>query len=306
MQSMQITKEENSPFIQFLLLAIFSVLCVLFFLAISFVLCYFIYGVEIIKDTSWISGDSTKYIGAFKIMLTFQQIGFFLAPALLLSLTENSKLSNFYNLKTPQANGLFLVSLIMVVSMPIMGLVNEWNQQMSLPSFFKELEVWMKNLEDQGAKTTEAILKMTSWTTFFINIFVISFVPAICEEFMFRGAIQRTFLRVFKNPHVSIWLAAFIFSCIHFQFFGFFPRLILGAAFGYIYYWTGSIWYSVWAHFLNNGFAVSVAWYLQKNNLPLSKADETNFAWYGYLISAILTLALFKFFKDQNSNQNES
>jgi hypothetical protein len=51
---------------------------------------------------------------------------------------------------------------------------------------------------------------------------------------------------------------------------------------------------------------VSVAWYLQKNNLPLSKADETNFAWYGYLISAILTLVLFKFFKDKISNQNES
>ena len=117
--------------------------------------------------------------------------------------------------------------------------------------------------------------------------------PAICEEFIFRGAVQRVIFRLKSNPHVAIWLSAFIFSAIHFQFYGFLPRLLLGAAFGYIYFWTGSIWYAVFAHFLNNAYAVVVAFYLQANNKSISGADDMNLPWYGYVISAILTLVLF-------------
>ncbi|MOA49826.1 CAAX amino terminal protease self- immunity [compost metagenome] len=82
------------------------------------------------------------------------------------------------------------------------------------------------------------------------------------------------------------------------QFYGFLPRLCLGAAFGYLYFWSGSLWYAIFAHFINNAYAVCAAWYMQKNNIPLSEADKTlNIAWYGYIVSAILTFLLFRYFK---------
>ena len=147
-------------------------------------------------------------------------------------------------------------------------------------------------------QTTKAILKMKNFGGFLINFLVVAIVPAICEEFLFRGALQRTFYRIFKNPHVAIWIGAIIFSAIHFQFFGFFPRMLLGAGLGYIYYYTRSIWYSVFAHLLNNGYAVVLAFYMQMKNLPID-SEEASMGWVACLISAILTLALFKILKEK-------
>ena len=53
-------------------------------------------------------------------------------------------------------------------------------------------------------------------------------IPAIGEELLFRGAVQRLFLRWVRNPHVAIWVTGTLFSFIHFQFYGFLPRMVLG------------------------------------------------------------------------------
>lgn len=300
MHPTQTTTQESSPFIQFLLLGIYAIGGLIVAMGIGFVIAFFCYGSILIKDLSWLSGNNPQAIGALKILLTAQQIGLFLTPAILLGITEGKMPHKFYGLKKPKANTLILVLLLIACSMPIMSWINEANQKMVLPDFLKGIEEWMHKMEDEGAKTTEALLKMKSTGEFLITLLVVALVPAICEEFLFRGGLQRTFLRAIKNPHIAIWISAIIFSTIHFQFYGFFPRLFLGAAFGYIYFWTGSLWYTIFAHFLNNGFAVGMAWYFQKNNLPLNGDEQLPVQWYGYLISAIFTIALFKFLKDKS------
>ena len=305
MQSIQTTKQESSPYLHLLLLGIYAIGGLLVAMVIGFAIAFFCYGSVIVKDISWLSGNNPQLVGALKILLTAQQIGLFLVPAILLGITEGKRPQNFYGLKLPNLQILVLVLLLMLCSMPLMSWINETNQKMVLPEFLKGIEQWMRKMEDEGAKTTAAILKMKSIGDFFITLTIIAVVPAICEEFLFRGALQRTFLRLIKNPHVAIWISAIIFSTIHFQFYGFFPRLFLGAAFGYIYFWTGSLWYTIFAHFLNNGFAVGMAWYFQKNNLPLNSDEEIPVQWYGYIISAILTLALFKLLKDKTVKQVE-
>ena len=296
-------REENSPYLQLLFLMLFAIVGVFVFIVIGFVIAFVLYGSDLIKDMAWLNGADQKYIPALKIILTAQQIGLFLTPAILLAITEGKKPNQFYGMKMPKANPLLIVILIMAVSIPAMGLINELNQKMHLPSFLKGIEAWMRKMEDEGMVTTMAILKMNNFTDYILNLTVIAIIPAICEEFIFRGGLQRTFLRLFKNPHVAIWIAAIIFSSIHFQFFGFFPRLFLGAAFGYIYFWTGSIWHAIIAHFLNNAFAVSMAYYFQKNNMPINQEENMSISWYIYLISAILTLALFKFLKDKTKEE---
>ena len=303
MQSTRTIKQESSPYVQLLLLIIYALGGLVVAMVIGFAIVFFYYGATIIKDTSWLSGNNPQLVGALKILLIAQQVGLFLVPAILLGITEGKKPQNFYGLKRPNLQILVLVLLLMLSSMPLMSWVNETNQKMVLPDVLKGIEQWMRKMEDEGAKTTAAILKMKSIGDFLITLFIIAIVPAICEEFLFRGALQRTFLRWIKNPHVAIWISAIIFSTIHFQFYGFFPRLFLGAAFGYIYFWTGSLWYTIFAHFLNNGFAVGMAWYFQRNNLPLNNDEEIPIQWYGYIISAILTLALFKLLKDRTAKQ---
>ncbi len=290
-------KPENTPALQILYLFLFAIVGLIVFAVIGLGIVFVTQGMAGVRAAAL---SDYSYISAFKILLVAQQIGLFLTPAILLAIVEGKKPSNFYGLKVPKADLLALVTVLSICWMPIMGLSNELNQKMVFPGFLKGLESWMRAMEDNATKATEAILQMKSISMLLVNLFVIAVVPAICEEFIFRGAIQRVIFRLKSNPHIAIWLSAFIFSAIHFQFFGFIPRLLLGAAFGYIYFWTGSIWYAVFAHFLNNGYAVVVAFYLQANNKSISSVDEMTVPWYGYIISAILTLVLFKFLKERS------
>lgn len=297
---MQKIREENGPIVQLLMLAFYAFLGLILFSAIGFALVYLQYGGSILTDLSWLSADNAYYLPAQRMMLTAQQIGLFLVPALLLAKTEGQKVGVFYGFKKPKAALVLVVILLMICAMPILEWVTQLNQRMVLPDALKGIEKWMKDAEDQGMKTTMALLKMDHIGVFLINIGMIALLPAVAEELMFRGGLQRALGRMFRNPHIAIWFAAFIFSAIHMQFYGFFPRLFLGAAFGYLYLWSGSLWYAIFGHFINNGYAVCAAWYMQKNNIPLSEADKTmNIAWYGYIISAVLTFLLFRYFKKQ-------
>jgi membrane protease YdiL (CAAX protease family) len=283
-------KPEQSPFVQVLYLFLFAIIGLVVFAVIGFAIVFFTSGMDGLRAAAV---NDYRDVSAFKILLVSQQIGLFLVPAVLLAVVERKKLPQFYGLAAPKVNLLLLVAVLSICWMPVMGLSNEWNQKMVFPEFLKGIERWMREMEDSMMKTTEAILKMKTISALLVNLFVIAVVPAICEEFIFRGAVQRTIFRIKSNPHVAIWLSAIIFSTIHFQFYGFLPRVLLGAAFGYVYFWTGSIWYAVFAHFLNNAYAVIVAYYLQANNLSYTNAEDVQMPWYGYLISAILTLALF-------------
>lgn len=303
MQYTPTTKQENSPYIQLLLLGAYAIAGLVVAMIIGFVIVLMCYGTALITDTSWLTRNDPKLVGALKILLTAQQIGLFLTPALLLGITEGKMPQYFYGLKKPNLNLILLVLLLMACSMPLMSWINEANQKMVLPDFLKGVEQWMRKMEDEGAKTTAALLKMKSIVDFVITLIIVAVVPAVCEEFLFRGGLQRTFMRWVKNPHVAIWVSAIIFSSIHFQFYGFFPRLLLGAAFGYIYFWTGSLWYTIFAHFLNNGFAVAISYYFQRNHMPIQGDEEIPVQWYGYIISALLTLTLFKLIKDKTAKE---
>jgi membrane protease YdiL (CAAX protease family) len=85
--------------------------------------------------------------------------------------------------------------------------------------------------------------------------------PALCEETFFRAGLLGGMINSRMNKHIAVWLSAFIFSFIHFQFLGFMPRFILGAFLGYCFIYTKSIWTSITFHFINNFAAVMIMYY---------------------------------------------
>nr|WP_068890156.1 CPBP family intramembrane glutamic endopeptidase [Pedobacter panaciterrae] len=299
-------RDENSPYTQLLMLIGYIIVGLFAFSIIALGIIVSMYGFGSITNPVILSGAEEKYRPALQILLAATSAGMFLAPPLLLALTERKKINVFYGFKKPEPSLLLIVLLIMIVSMPFMEWTAMINQKMVLPDYLKWVENWMKQKEDEAMQTTLLLLKMKHIGELVVNLLLIALLPGIAEEMMFRGAIQRSFLRIFNNPHVAIWAAAFLFSAIHLQFYGFLPRLLLGAGFGYIYYWSGSLWYAMLAHFLNNAYAVCAAWYMQKNNIPLSEADNTShFPWYGYVISFILTILVFQIFKNKTSKTYE-
>jgi len=166
--------------------------------------------------------------------------------------------------------------LVFMASIPAMSWIIEWNKNMHLPDAFNGLEQSMAELEAQLEQLTKIIVIYGSIPSFLACMVVVAILPAISEELVFRGIMQNEFYQVFRNPHIAIWLSAFFFSFLHFQFFGFVPRLLLGALFGYLYYWSGSIYTSMFLHFTNNALSLLTLNFLQKKiiNFDPDKADN--------------------------------
>jgi uncharacterized protein len=118
----------------------------------------------------------------------------------------------------------------------------------------------MKQSEDKATELTEAFTRGTSVGTLILNLFVVAFMAALSEEMFFRGVLQKVSIECFRNKHVGIWFSAIIFSAFHMQFFGFFPRMFMGAYLGYLFLWSGSLWPGILAHFVNNGAMVFLLW----------------------------------------------
>jgi len=210
-----------------------------------------------------------------KELQILQSIFLFIIPAVIAGyLFERSSLGYFGMKKIPSGSVLMMIFLITIVSLPLINGMVSLNEMMKLPAAFRGMEQWMKETEDLAAKLTEKFLDVHSMGGFAVNMLMIAVIPAIGEEMLFRGLFQRLFGEWFKNIHIAILLAAFLFSAVHLQFYGLLPRMMLGIMFGYLYFWTGTLWAPVFAHFLNNGAAVLVS-YL--SNTGVIHADYEKF-----------------------------
>lgn len=183
--------------------------------------------------------------------------------------------------------------VLMFISLPVTNQLTRWNEAMSFGGVFEKLEEYLKMLEETAAATTEKMLNVNTIGGLLLNLLVIALIPAVGEELTFRGVLQQGLMRRVKSPHVAILLSAAIFSFIHFQFYGFLPRMFLGILLGYMFYITRSLWTSIAMHFVNNGTAV-VLYYL--NNKGIIDIDPEHFGemQYSWLItiSFVVTAAL--------------
>lgn len=156
------------------------------------------------------------------------------------------------------------ILICFILGFPFLNEVVWLNSQMQLPSWLSGLEQWMITTEKGATAQVATLLGVSSVGGLLVNLLVIGVMTGICEEIFFRGTLQRLLASHGANKHFAIWADAFIFSLLHFQFFGFVPRLLLGAFFGYIFLWTGSIWASAAAHAIFNSITVVEVWLLHR------------------------------------------
>ena len=178
---------------------------------------------------------------------------------------------------------------------------------MKLPEFLSGIEEAMKRMEDSAALLTEAFLSTKSISGLMLNLFMIAVIPAIGEELFFRGLLQKFFIDWTKNPLTGILIVSFLFSFFHLQFYGFLPRFYLGVLFGLMYYWSGTIWLPIIAHFINNGAAVLLYFFLGKElveqNLDNVGTLESN--WIIFFISLILVIiSLFQIYRQPSVSRS--
>ena len=198
-------------------------------------------------------------------MITVQDIFAFIAPAIIaMAIFYRRPLHAMCLDRAPGWLALLIVLVVYCVSLPGMNWLVKINEEMSLPSWMSGIEQMMRAAEDSAADITKQLLDIHSLGRLFSVIFVVGFMAGLSEEMLFRGAMLRTMQDSRLNTHAVVWIVAIVFSAIHFQFYGFLPRMILGAWLGYLLVWTRSLWVPIIAHTLNNSTVVVMGYLANK------------------------------------------
>ncbi|MDE5857703.1 MAG: CPBP family intramembrane metalloprotease [Muribaculaceae bacterium] len=233
--------------------------------------------------------------GALRIGAVIQDLLVFIIPAIATAMVSTRLPARLLMIDSKPTLIMILATVAaMIVSVPAMNMLVEWNNSIELPDSLSEVAAQMRAMEDAAEKSVEILMGGTSIGSLIISILIIGVMAGFSEELFFRGALQRI-LSFSTNAHVAIWVTAFIFSAFHLQFFGFFPRLLLGAFFGYLLYWSGSLWLPIAAHVFNNSIVAIVQWMRQRQLIGVdldkvgSNPGETP-DMILFIISIILTL----------------
>lgn len=207
--------------------------------------------------------------------------------------SEQHRVEEFVRRPLPYFLILGVASLAVLSFMPLNSLIIEWNSHLHLPQALFRVESWMRRKEQELAVMTQFLTNFKSIIKLIVATTVMAIVPAIGEEVLFRGIIQRKIFHKIGDMHVSIWLTAVLFSATHLQFLGFFPRVLLGAMFGYMYAWSRNLWTPIIAHFVNNATTLMMV-YLANHQLIAMDVEnpESSISWVGALVSLVLTSGL--------------
>jgi len=251
------------PFPQLMFSLFVMVISVLVFILLAIIVAIPFFGMATLMTGLTPSGmDTPEGMAFLKYFQVVQSIGLFVAPAVVLGWLYHGNFSEYLQLnRSTKFTSYLYAGLSILVLIPLINYIGEINSQMKLPASLSGLENWMREMEETAKVLTDKFMKVESISSLLFNVFMIAVLPAIGEELMFRGVIQRIFTTMTNNYHWGIWIAAFIFSAFHMQFYGFLPRLLLGAMFGYLLVWTGTIWVPILAHFANNTMGV-IGYYL--------------------------------------------
>ena len=220
------------------------------------------------KSTTSLGANDLKLL---RYLLIVQDIALFTIPSIIiLRLMNSDSARKFTEFKLPQFKEIGLVMILTFCIFPITSFTGQINSTMHLPVWLSGVEHWMTDMETNADTTTDLLIVSKSFGAMMFNLLTFGLITAVAEELIFRGVFQKIFYNIFKSGHVAIWITAFIFSAIHFQFYGFIPRLILGLAFGYLFFWSGNLWLPMIAHFVNNAFPVILVYLqgLDKLNTP--------------------------------------
>lgn len=262
----------NSPASKFLLAIGMVIVGAFLFSLVAFGLASAIYGIKPIELEGLLTDfENPVAISVLKLIQTVSEIGTFILPALFLAYTFDQSARGYLRLNiSPDKLTVLLVFILLIAAVPLINFLGEINSRMELPSWLAGLEQQIRASEDQAAKLTEKFLVIDSPLQFAYAIIMIAVLPALGEELLFRGILQRIFSEWSRSKHTGIWATAILFSAMHLQFYGFVPRMLLGVMLGYLYLWSGSLWLPILAHFFNNAGAVIATFLYKQNSISIN------------------------------------
>ncbi|HEX6848361.1 MAG TPA: CPBP family intramembrane glutamic endopeptidase [Chitinophagaceae bacterium] len=276
------------PFLQLIMFAGMSIGC---FMIIGFI------GTLVLSKVTGIDlltiGDPDKWDYSDPSLLTFlrgmlviQFFALYIIPCFLFARFCDPEPALYLGLKSAKPIYFILGIVVLLVALPLVDWAGTINHALIPETTW--LGEWMKESEETAAKQIGFMLKRNSVQDLLLNLVLIAVFAGVGEELFFRGVLQRLFIKIFKNPWAGILVTAFIFSAVHLQFYGFIPRFILGILLGLIYWYSGSLWSAIIAHFAYDAFAVIMIWF----NPALADQDSVTVSLGNKMVLAAISLAL--------------
>ncbi|MFV0397447.1 MAG: lysostaphin resistance A-like protein [Bacteroidales bacterium] len=188
---------------------------------------------------------------------------------------------------TPLSIGIML--LLMTSISPLIGWLEELNKSIVFPESLAWLESSLLQKEEQARGAIEQLIQGNGLFDYVSSFTLVALLAGIGEELLFRGGLQNAVCRRIKNPHVGIWVVAILFSAIHLQFYGFVPRVILGAVLGYLLLWSGSLWLPILAHTYNNAAYLTIQYLVREKKIDF---DPETFLWSEHPLWLALSILL--------------
>lgn len=153
-----------------------------------------------------------------------------------------------------------LIPIVIIAAIPFVQHINSLVGQIPMGSA-------IKLYEDNMNELFKGLMQMHNGLDLIIRLFVFALVPAICEEYFFRGVLLRLLLQIVGHPGKAILISSLAFALIHMEPHAFISLCLSGILLGYIYLWTGSLRYSIFAHALFNGIQIVIEYITQMQNL---------------------------------------
>lgn len=241
-----------------------------------------------------VSGQDVMSLNSLRFMQISSQIFTFVLPPILYAMLIKENPKESLGIKNVSYHWFIIGFVMMYAILPLNNVFAEWNAGLKLPESMSRIEELIKEMYESSAVVLEKLVNVNTFGGFVINLIMIAGLAALGEELLFRSIIQTSLIKTCKNAHVGIIIASAIFSFIHFDFYAFIPRLVLGMLLGYMFYYSRSIWVSMFMHFVNNATAV-VIYYL--NNIGVTNVDVETFGQtqlLPLLISIALMIILFR------------
>ena len=248
-----------------------------------------VFGIPLVDLPLVLSQPEPRYAHALIWMNNVTQLVGFALPVFLYLILFGG--SSVHNLMLNKRSVLLLVSPVIILCAAPLIDISAFINSLLIPEN-SWLERTFKPTEELAERITRMFLDPMTGVPTGVAFLSIAIIPAVCEELVFRGVMLPLFAKMTRNIHVAIWTTAFLFSLIHVQFYGFLPRMFMGALLGYLVIWSGSLWSSILAHFVNN----ASAFLMFQHYGTLETPENSLFSHWGfYALATLIFAALVRF-----------
>lgn len=253
-----------------------------------------------VQNVTAISEGTLNSLGDIHAFLFIQGVGSlggFALTAMMFSVLESGEFKHYLRLKIyPSVKMILLTVLAIIISQFFLDFLVQLNQKIALPASLQLIYDYQKKAED----ITNAVMNFKDFGTFIAVSFVMALIPAVAEEFFFRGLLLGDLLKGKVRPGIAIPLTGVLFAISHFEYDNTIAIFVLGSFLGYLYYVSGSLWLSIIAHFTNNFLAVIMKYLFSLGIISKDLADAKTPFYLTALSVVIFSVFIFLYNKWKN------